>query len=98
MLAPAPATEPAPDTGLASLVLMLHHLGTPADPEQLRHRLGSVRFGVSEILRCARDLGLKARAVKKDWQRLVKSVLPAIAERHDGGFVIVAKAADDKVL
>ena len=98
MLALSPAAEPAPDSGLASLALMLQFFGTPADPEQLRHRLGGVRFGASEILRCARDLGLKARQVRKRWERLSNTTLPAIAERRDGGFVILAKVAADKVM
>src|SRR5262249_24035614 len=50
------------------------------------------------MLRCAKDLGLKARAYRTDWSRLGKTPLPAIATLHDGGFMVVAKAAEDKVL
>ncbi|MDA9523910.1 peptidase C39 [Bradyrhizobium sp. CCBAU 11434] len=87
-----------PDSGLESLTLLLRFFGIPGDAEQLRHRLGGVRFGTTEILRCARDLGLKARRVRKDWTRLCKTSLPAIAEWRDGSFVIVAKLSEDKVI
>lgn len=87
-----------PDTGLASLTLQLRILGIAADPDQLRHRFGGVRFSSTEILRCAKDLGLKARRVDKDWERLGKTTLPAIAEWRDGAFVILAKVDADKAL
>jgi subfamily B ATP-binding cassette protein HlyB/CyaB len=50
------------------------------------------------MLRCAKDLGLKARACLTEWSRLAKTPVPAIAALRDGGFLVVAKAAEDKVL
>jgi subfamily B ATP-binding cassette protein HlyB/CyaB len=50
------------------------------------------------MLRCAKDLGLKARAWRTDWSRLARTPLPAIASLRDGGFLVLAKAAEDKVL
>src|SRR5260370_22925682 len=50
------------------------------------------------MLRCAKDLGLKTRAYRTDWSRLACTPLPAIAVLRDGGFLVVAKAAEDKVL
>ena len=50
------------------------------------------------MLRCAKDLGLKARACRTDWSRLARTPLPAIASLRDGGFLVLAKAAEDKVL
>ena len=35
---------------------------------------------------------------RTDWSRLASTPLPAIASLRDGGFLLVAKAADDKVL
>jgi subfamily B ATP-binding cassette protein HlyB/CyaB len=90
--------DQTPDTGLASLTLLLRFLGIAADPDQIRHRFGGVRFSATEILRCARDLDLKARRVEKDWDRLAKTTLPAIAEWRDGAFVIVARADAEKAL
>jgi subfamily B ATP-binding cassette protein HlyB/CyaB len=90
-------TRPA-DPGLEALVTLLHFQGVAADREQIRHRLGTDRVGVPEILRCARDLGLKARAYRTSWSRLVATPLPAIASLRDGSFMVVAKAAEDQVL
>ena len=77
---------------------LLHFQGVAADREQIRHRLGTNKIGASEILRCAKDFGLKARACSTKWSRLAKTPLPAIATLRDGRFMVVAKAGDDKVL
>src|SRR5215469_16132046 len=86
------------DPGLESLVTLLHLQGVAADREQIRHRLGTTKIGASEMLRCAKDFGLRARICRTDWSRLAKTPLPAIAALRDGGFMVVAKAAEDKVL
>src|SRR6266478_4885060 len=86
------------DPGLEALVTLLRLQGVAADAEQIRHRLGTDRIGAAEMLRCAKDLGFKARAYRTDWSRLAKTPLPAIAALRDGGFLVVAKAAEDKVL
>ena len=86
------------DPGLEALVTLLHLQGVAADAGQIRHRLGTDKIGAPEMLRCARDLGLKARAYRTDWSRLASTPLPAIASLRDGGFLVVAKAGEDKVL
>ena len=86
------------DPGLEALVTLLHFHGVAADAGQIRHRLGKDKIGAPEMLRCAKDLGLKARAYRTDWSRLASTPLPAIASLHDGGFLLVAKAGGDKVL
>src|SRR3954453_18683334 len=85
-------------SGVGALGTLLHFQGVAADREQIRHRLGTNKIGASEILRCAKDFGLKARACHTKWPRLTKMPLPAIASLRDGGFMVVAKASDDKVL
>ena len=96
----SPATDNArpADPGLEALVTLLHFQGVAADRGQIRHRLGTDKICVAEMLRCAKDLGLKARSYRTDWSRLARTPMPAIAVLRDGGFLIVAKAADDKVL
>lgn len=86
------------DQGLEALVMLLHFQGVAADREQIRHRLGTDKIGASEILRCARDLGLKARSFRTGWSRLARTPLPAIATLRDGGFLVIGKAAGDQVL
>ena len=90
-------TIPA-DPGLESLVTLLHLQGVAADREQIRHRLGANKIGAPEMLRCAKDFELKARATRTTWPRLAKTPLPAIATLHNGGFLVVAKAGEGKVL
>src|SRR5438309_1777722 len=50
----------AADPGLIVLVTLLRFNGVGADAEQIRHRLGGIPVGVSEMVRVAKDLDLKA--------------------------------------
>jgi subfamily B ATP-binding cassette protein HlyB/CyaB len=93
-----PSQPPPADPGLEALVTLLHLKDVAADRGQIRHRLGTDRIGAPEMLRCAKDLGLKARAYRTGWSRLAMTPLPAIASLRDGGFLVLAKATQDKVL
>lgn len=88
------------DSGLACLMLLarLHEL--PANPEGLRHQFGrpGKPFEVLDILRAAKEIGLKAREIDSDWERLRETKLPCILQNKDGRFVILAKYAEDKAL
>jgi subfamily B ATP-binding cassette protein HlyB/CyaB len=88
------------DTGLACLVLMLRFLGIPADPAQLAHRYGEGRrtLSTTDMLRAAKELGLKSKLASSDWERLSKAPLPAIAETRTGKFFVLAKIGDGKAL
>jgi subfamily B ATP-binding cassette protein HlyB/CyaB len=85
----------APDPGLFVLVGLLGFNGIGADAEQLRHRLGTDRIGVPEMLRCAKELGLKARSLKSRWERLAPTPLPGIAVLRDGSFLLLGKASGE---
>src|SRR3954451_8921057 len=91
----APAVE---DTGLDALILLLRLHEIAVDPAQIRHQHGAGTFGIPDILRCARQFRLKARAVSTNWERLAKTSLPALAQCRDGSFVILGKVVDDKAL
>jgi subfamily B ATP-binding cassette protein HlyB/CyaB len=86
------------DSGLTAFVMLLQLHGVAADARQIFHRCGSVRIGVTEMLRCAREFGLKSRAVKTTWKRLARTPLPAIAVLADGGFLILGKVGEAQVL
>jgi ATP-binding cassette, subfamily B, bacterial HlyB/CyaB len=86
------------DTGLAALVLLLRVHGIPAEAEQIRHRMGKHAIGVTEMLRCAKELGLKARTLRTTWARLASTPLPGIAVLRDGGFLLLGNPTEDKVL
>lgn len=86
-----------PDPGLAVLVMLLRFHGVGADPEQIRHGFGS-KIGVNEILRCAKQLGLKARERSTSWARLASTPMPCIAALRDGKFLVLGKADGDKAI
>lgn len=87
-----------PDPGLTALMMLLRFHGVGVDPEQICHRLGSTTVGLPEMLRCAKELGLKAKAQMSRWHRLANTPLPGILALRDGGFLLVAKVAGDKAL
>src|SRR6516164_3498952 len=87
-----------PDPGLASLVMLLRFHGLGADPEQIRHRFGRGTIGIPEMLRCAKELGLKARARLTTWERLASTPMPAIVALREGGFLLLGKVGDGKAL
>jgi subfamily B ATP-binding cassette protein HlyB/CyaB len=84
--------------GLAALVMLLRLNGQSIDGAQIRHQFGTAAIGVPEMVRCARQLGLKARETRTRWERLARTPLPGIAVLRDGGFLVLGKAGDDKVL
>ena len=88
----------AVDQGLIVLTSLLQLHGIGVDPEQVRHSFGEIPIGVSEMLRYARQTGLKARVLKTTFVRLATTPLPGIAVLRDGGFLLLGKAGDGKVL
>src|ERR1700693_555211 len=97
MTAQSEATGPN-DPGLIALVMLLRFYGVGADPAQIRHQCGTAAIGTSEMIRCAKELGLKAREVKSSWARLETTPLPGIAALKDGGFLLLGKVGDGKVV
>lgn len=78
------------------LLLRFHHISV--DSPQIAHQFAGAAVGVQEILRCAKQLKLKARAVRESWPGLSKLSLPAVIERHDVTFAILGKAGNDDIL
>ncbi|RKZ51847.1 MAG: type I secretion system permease/ATPase [Candidatus Parabeggiatoa sp. nov. 3] len=93
-------SSPNIDTGLICLALLarFHHL--PADIEQLKHQFGQSGqvFSETDLLRAAKQLGLKAKAITRQKPHLDKIPLPAIVQTQQGHYVVLAKLAEDKVL
>jgi subfamily B ATP-binding cassette protein HlyB/CyaB len=89
----------SPDSGLGALVMLLRFNGIGADPAQIRHQFGGEEpIGIAQMLRCAKQLGVRARAVATRWERLERTPLPAIAVLRDGGFLFLGKVGDGKAL
>lgn len=88
------------DTGVLCLTIMAQLFDRKANPHQIRHLIGkgTELFDETDILRSAKVLDLKAKAISTNIGRLAKTPLPAIAEAKDGTFFILAKHAPDKVL
>ena len=80
------------DTGLATLALVLRIKGRPVDVPRLRHEFGHADRPINdvELLRAARQLGLKARKTSSSWARLRTIPLPAIAVLRDGRYCVLA--------
>jgi subfamily B ATP-binding cassette protein HlyB/CyaB len=88
----------AHESGLLALVMLLRCHGIPAEAEQIRHRMGAAAIGVPEMLRYAKEVGLKARVKKTNWARLAETPLPVIAALRDGSFLVLGKRGEDKIL
>ena len=87
------------ESGLAALVLLLRYHEIPCEPDQIRHEIGAdVPVGVTEIVRYAKDAGLKVRAGQSTWKRLETLSAPAIGLMADGSFLVIGKAAPEKVI
>ena len=86
------------DPGLSVLVALLHFHGIGADASQLRHRFGTDTIGVAEMLRCAKEFGLKAKLYRTSWVRLAATPLPGIAILRDGSFLLLGKADAEKAI
>ena len=86
------------DPGLSVLVTLLRLHGIGAEWAQLSHRFGTRTVGVAEMLRCAKDFGLKARSYKTNWARLASTPLPGIAVLRDGSFLLLGKIGEDKAI
>ncbi len=88
------------DTGLECLVQLARYHQVAGDAEQIAHENGSPSEVLSQddLVRAARRLGFKARALSSRWERLPRTPLPAIAQHRDGHFFLLAAIQDDKVL
>src|ERR1700704_1965408 len=93
-----PETPGLNDPGLISLVMLLRFHGVGADPAQIRHQCGTAVIGIPEMIRCAKDFKLKARERKSSWARLSTTPLPVIAALKDGGFLLLGKLGEDKIV
>jgi ATP-binding cassette, subfamily B, bacterial HlyB/CyaB len=86
------------DTGLQCLALLLRFHQVSVDPAQIAHQFSGNSISVTEMLRCAKTLKLKAKAVTVTWEGLAKLPLPAIVELKDKTFVIAGKMTADDLL
>lgn len=88
------------DSGLYCFITLARFHRVNADAEQIKHSLAIGAGGMTkiDILRAAKEFGLKAKAVEVDFKKLQRLTLPAIVENKNGEFFIIAKAEGEKVL
>ena len=96
---PAAASQAAgADTGAAALAFVLALLGLPADAAEILHRSGRAMLDEADLLRAARRYPVKARVIASSGDRLASTPFPALAGLNDGGWVVIGRVGDDKVL
>jgi len=91
-------THPISDDGLVALLFILRGQGVSVLPEQIQHQFPGRPIGVTEMVRCAKGLGLKARVLSTNWERLAKTPMPVIAALSDGGFLVLGRVGEDSIL
>jgi subfamily B ATP-binding cassette protein HlyB/CyaB len=92
------AGSPLDETALPAFEILMQYHGIATEPGQIRHHLGVPNPGIADLLRFAKQMGLKARAVSVGWDRLEGAPLPVIAVLRDGGFLILGRVDHDHVL
>lgn len=89
----------APDPGLACLIIIAHFHGLAADAPQLRHQSGlspsAGQFSETELLLASKSLGLKARSIRLEADRLAHTPLPALMLDRENRHFILARLSDD---
>jgi subfamily B ATP-binding cassette protein HlyB/CyaB len=53
--------------------MLLRFYGTGAKAGQIQQRYRMAKIGITEMLRCAKELGLNARAGTTNWDRLANT-------------------------
>ncbi|MBP1887286.1 peptidase domain-containing ABC transporter [Sinorhizobium mexicanum] len=88
-----------PHTSLQCLVLVARHHGIDLSPERLLHdyALGDQPVATRQLLRMAKDAGLRARHVHLTWRSLFQmgGAYPVLAELENGNWVVIAGVATD---
>ncbi|MDQ0322198.1 ATP-binding cassette subfamily B protein [Pararhizobium capsulatum DSM 1112] len=86
-------------TNLQCLALVARHHGIDLSPERLVHdyAIGEQAVPIRQILRMAKDAGLKAKSVQLTWQSLFQlgGAYPLLVQLENGNWVIVADAAGE---
>jgi subfamily B ATP-binding cassette protein HlyB/CyaB len=78
--------------------MALQILGLSADPAEIAHQSGKRVLDETDLLRAARRFPVKARAHRSRFERLPRTPLPALAARRHGDWLVLGRAAEDKVL
>ena len=99
-MAQAAIAESPIDTGIASLHLVAAGFGISAESIEppLRDIPVDIQTGDDDLVRAARNLGLKARLIATKWKHLHKIPFPAIACLEDGSYMVASRFIDGRML
>ncbi|MDD2737032.1 MAG: type I secretion system permease/ATPase [Desulfuromonadaceae bacterium] len=84
------------DPGLLSILMIARHHGIAVDEAKLQHEFGRKPFTADVILLAAKRLGMTARLVEQNPERLETSPMPAIAIDKEGNFFIAVRYGYDQ--
>lgn len=82
------------DSGLACLLMMAQFHDTVADQAKLQHEFGEAPFDSNTILLAAKSLGITARLIEQNPERLHTVPTPCVAVDKEGRYFILAKVDD----
>ena len=86
----------ANNSGFLSILMMARHHGIAVDEAKLQHEFGLKPFTEETILLAAKRLGMTAKLVEQDVERLDRSPMPAIAIDKEGNFFIAVRFGYDQ--
>lgn len=88
------------NTGLHCFMMIAQLHDVSAEPDQIKHvfNIEDDEMTIIQILRAAKEMGMKAKEAQIEYKRLVKLRLPAIIQLKDESFMILAKVDEEKVL
>jgi ATP-binding cassette, subfamily B, bacterial HlyB/CyaB len=84
------------DSGFLSILMMARHHGIAVDETRLMHEFGRQPFTGQTVLLAAKRLGMAARLVKQDPERLERTPMPAIGIDKEGKFFIAVRFGFDQ--
>jgi subfamily B ATP-binding cassette protein HlyB/CyaB len=79
------------NSGLLSLLMIARHHGIAVDEAKLQHEFGRSPFTAETILLAAKRLGMTAKLIEQDPERLEQAPMPAIAIDKEGNFFIAVR-------
>lgn len=85
-------------TNLHCLALIGRHHGVDLSPERLLHDydVGETRVTTRQLLRMAKDAGLRARSHRLSWNSLLQlgEAYPALAELENGNWIVITGGSE----
>lgn len=85
------------DTGMASFLIVSRFLGINVTKEQMSHFTTNIQMDEIALLNFAKQLHLKAKIIKCEYDRLREINTPIIAKNKNGDFFIIVKSNKDIV-